>query len=169
MLHHSVSVGAREQITHGQSIVFRMAPGKGETDAFRDSLPEGPLGRLGQLVLHAGGKKHCLLLEDLQGKPPVPLGDTGLKVELVRFSPASLRAHLRVHPADKDAKPGVLLLHAFRTDLDQQDRANGVFGSYWFDAAKKDAAAEAVPPASDCRRGGTSRRHHPRRRPEALP
>ena len=133
MPNHPLTIGSREPLTDGQWVVFRMAASKAETDAFRDSRPEGPVGRLGQLVLHAGGKKHCLPLEDLEGKPPVPLGESGMKVELVRFEPASLRVYLRTYPKEPDARPGALLLHAYRTDLDQQDRPNGVFGSYWFD------------------------------------
>lgn len=140
MAHRSLLIGARELLDQGRHVVFRMATSQAETDALGDAVPEGSLGRLGQLVLHAGGRKHHLLLEDLLDQTPVALGETGWKVELVRFDPAALRVHLRVLPPEADARPGAMLLHAYRTDLDQQDRRHDVFGSYWFNGATVDDA-----------------------------
>jgi len=142
-------LGSRAELGGGAAIVFRAAASAAETAAFRDSRPEGPLGRLGQVVLHARGKKFTLLVEDLQGKA-VPLGETGLSVELGSFDPEHLIVQLLVRDTrQKDAPAGMLMLGAIRSDLDLPDLRHGVSGSYWFDAAQKaeDATADAVPPA----------------------
>ena len=124
-LHGMRSVGAWRELSQGEIALFHMATTRAETEAFLDSRPEGKLGRNGQIVLHAGGKKFHFLVEDLEGKPPVPLGDTGLFVELQEFDRKTLRVALTVRRTDK--KPagtitGTLVLHGFQINLDQQDR-----------------------------------------------
>ncbi|MEA3341641.1 MAG: hypothetical protein U9R15_16885, partial [Chloroflexota bacterium] len=142
--HGTRSVGAWRELPQGEIALFSMATSKAETDAFLDSRPQGPLGRNGQIVLHAGGKKFHFSLEELEGKPPRPLGHTGLAIELKEFDRKSLRVVLATYradkPADKKKKPqidrtkpaGALILHGFQTNLDQQDREGGVYGSFWF-------------------------------------
>jgi hypothetical protein len=132
-----VHVGSRKEFAHGEWITFRAARSKAETEAFRASRPEGPFGALGRLVLHARGRKFSIALDELQTKSKMPLGDTGLKVELVRFEPRVLGVHLRIHRDDgTKTPPRPMILSAVRADLDRQDEHNGVFGSYWFDATQ---------------------------------
>ncbi|MBN2021645.1 MAG: cytochrome c biogenesis protein CcsA [Pirellulales bacterium] len=140
-------LGTRETLNDGLSVVFRAASGPAETAAFLDSRPEGNLGRLGQVVLHAGGKKHVLRVDDLRGKP-TPLGDSGLAVELGAFDPEHLIVQLLVRDTkEKDDRPGMVMLGATRTDFDLPDPRHGVFGSYYFDAsiAPEKAAADDIP------------------------
>ncbi|HLA83237.1 MAG TPA: hypothetical protein VJL29_00465 [Thermoguttaceae bacterium] len=141
LVHRTLLVGS--QAWAAARITFQMATSAAETNAFRDSRPVGPLGRLGQIVLHAGGKKYPLAVEDLEGKGSVPLGDSGLRVELGRLDPESLRVLLAVYARDDEAKSsGLLLLNAARPELDQQDRTNGVWGTYWFARSERPASEE---------------------------
>lgn len=174
--HRSMAVGARRELGHGETVLFRLATNEAETAAFLDSRPEGPLGRSGQIVLHADGKKYHFLVDkllanELEGKPPVPLGQSGLAVELVEFDRKNLRVALSIHRANNSGtgnneaenpaaeksetartkRVGALVLYGFQTNLDQQDRKNGVYGSFWFDPngsdtekdnAKKDDVAK---------------------------
>ncbi|MBN1589832.1 MAG: hypothetical protein JW888_09990 [Pirellulales bacterium] len=139
MPHRPLMLGSQSQFA--ARTVFRLAKSQAETAAFLDSRPEGSLGRLGQIVLHVGGEKYSFLVEDLRDKGLVPVGPSGLRVELARFDPAALRVLLKVYAKDADESSGVLLLNGFQVDLDQQDYGNGVFGSYWFAPSKKSAEA----------------------------
>ena len=169
MPNHPLAIGSREPMAEGQWVVFRMAASKAETDAFRDSRPEGPVGRLGQLVLHAGGKKHCLALEDLEGKPPVPLGTTGMKVELVRFDPASLRVHLRTFiprsPTRGRDALAARLPHGVGPAGSAQWRVRKLLVRSGHEARRGGRRRAA---AGNRRRGRAPGGHPPGRRPEAL-
>jgi hypothetical protein len=150
--HPALTVGSREQTAGGTWIVFRLSGSQAETDAFLKSAPEGPLGRLGQIVLWAKGKRHCLRVENLLKKGPVPLGSSGLRVELVGFDPAGLRVVLKTDVEDKKDSVGEMWLSAVEPQSDQQDSRNGVAGSYWCGpseerAENKTQAKQDKPPA----------------------
>lgn len=157
-------VGSREPRS-AAAVVFRMALCPAETKAFLDGLPRGSLGRLGQLVLSHDGKTYRLPVEDLQGKGLVPLGQSGVRVELARFDPESLRVLLKVFAPEEDKPTGLLMLGAADNELDQQDQANGVFGSYWYapseqpvDGDKKaDASAPTMIPELTARAAAAPR------------
>ncbi|MBN2295407.1 MAG: hypothetical protein JXM70_23450, partial [Pirellulales bacterium] len=173
--HGTGSVGAWRELAQGEIVMFGMATSKAETDAFLDSRPEGPLEFNGQIVLHAGGKKFHFSVDDLEGKPPRPLGDSGMAIELKDFDRQSLRVVLATHRVEKRidkkensevdrTKPvGTLVLHGFQTNLDQQDREGGVYGSFWFDPyASEDksddtAKKKIVPETSRAMRMAASR------------
>ena len=128
-----MTLGTRTQLSSGGQIVFWVAGSQAETEAFLDSRPEGPLGKLGQLVLHAGGKKFVIPLERFQSKTRQPLGDTGLDVELIKLDPRGQVVLLQV--LDPGSKPQRMMLAAEMPDFDQQDEDHGVFGTYWAPAA----------------------------------
>jgi len=146
MPHGRFGIGSRQELTGGGRITFWMTGSRAETDAFRDSHPEGPVSGLGQLVLHAGGTKFALSvdeLDELRDQAPQPLGTSGLKVQMVRFDPRFLSVQLQIH-AEGDPPQSMLLLADF-PELSRQDYRHGVFGSYWFDAsgeAPKGAAGQ---------------------------
>ncbi len=133
-----LGIGSRRRLANGVNVTFAMAASEAETAAFLDSAPEEPLGELGQVVLHYRGERFAVPMAQLQGEPRVPLGETGLEVELVEFDPRFLNLHLRTHGGEQS--PGRLLLFADSPEFNQQDRANGVFGTFWFDATQDDDA-----------------------------
>ena len=145
--HGSMTVGAWRELGHGEIVLFRLATDEAETESFRDSRPVGPLGRSGQIVLHAGGEKFHFLVDDLKVGQPMPLGQSGLAVALLEFDRDRLQIALEIlrpgekggGAGDKESKKrdavraGILVLHGFQANLDRQDSKNGVYGSYWFD------------------------------------
>ncbi|MBN1911258.1 MAG: hypothetical protein JW818_16045 [Pirellulales bacterium] len=147
--HQRVLFGTQRQADPNTGISFRTALNSEETEAFSLARPEGSLGKLGQLVLCVEGKPYRLLVDDLLGKPPVPLGKTGLRVELDDFKPSSLTARLKItrQDAPAEAPSGMMLLSAIRPNVNQPDRRHGVYGDYWFEGKRKpdDKAAEDVP------------------------
>ena len=175
--HGTRSVGAWRELSQGEIALFRMATTRAETEAFLDSRPQDPLGQSGQIVLYAGGKKFHFQVDDLEGKPPVALGDSGLSVKLQEFDRKSLRVVLATYcsksvrtntisvpqftlfnssdsPQTKKPKfdhttpAGALVLHGFQINLDQQDLTNGVFGSFWFDPYTSDTSKDTDPAVS---------------------
>lgn len=157
------AVGDWRELSHGEIVMFDLAEDKAETAAFLDSSPVGPLGRWGQIVIHAGGEKHHLLLEDLLDGRAAALGESSLTVELLEFDRERLEVALAFFRVDKTAgeeaksagkkRVGMLVLHGLQSNLDRQDHKNGLFGSYWFDAdaasadetdAKKNAESSPV-------------------------
>ena len=106
-----------------------------ETAAFRQSAPDGPLGRKGRIVLRADGCNYQFAVDQLQPKSRQPLGKTGLEIELVKFDPTFLSVQLLVHRGKEE--PQRMFLLADLPEYDEQDGRHGVFGSYWFDAAQK--------------------------------
>ena len=151
--HGSTSVGAWRELEHGEIVFFRLAASKAETEAFIDSRPEGPLGRNGQVVIHADGKKFHFLVDDLKDKKPKTLGDTGLAVRLLEFNRRRLQVALEVLHAEGTGlqdmrRAGILVLHGLQSNLDRQDEKNKVYGSFWFDpeenGALEDGDAEPV-------------------------
>ena len=126
--------GDRKATPQGHRVNFWMTGGPEETEAFLASRPEGPLGRLGQVVLSAGGKTFHFPVDQLRGQPPQPLGTTGLKMELVEFDPRFPGVHLRIHA--KNGPPETMTLYASLPHFNRQDHRNGVFGTYWFDATR---------------------------------
>lgn len=132
-------VWPRQALAGGGDVLFRVAGSQAETAAFLDSRPEGPLGKHGQLVLHAGGKKFVIGMHQFQIRSRQPLGDTGLEVELMALDAGSQTAVLRVHCPGEE--PQRMMLSCLAPEFDQQDEEHGVFGVYW--------APEADPPEAD--------------------
>ena len=110
-----------------------------ETAAFRQSAPDGPLGRKGRIVLRADGCNYQFAVDQLQPKSRQPLGKTGLEIELVKFDPTFLSVQLLVHRGKEE--PQRMFLLADLPEYDEQDGRHGVFGSYWFDAQPENPAA----------------------------
>jgi hypothetical protein len=129
----------------GPPLVFWEADGRDETEAFLHSRPQGPLGKLGQVVLYCAGKTYRLSVDDLKKKHRQPLGDSGLDVELLRTSIDIMDNSLpgvQLQVYCPDEPPQVMKLHAYFPHMNEHDRLHGLFGSYWWDdaAADKDAA-----------------------------
>jgi hypothetical protein len=135
-----MGLGDRKELPSHQRIVYWAARNQAETDAFLQSRPQGPLGKLGQAVLVAHGKKHVLSIDELKERSRLPLGDTGMEVELERIDERFLGAVLWIH-APGEQRPSRLLLLADHPEFNQQDEKNGVYGTYWFDAAQRAPAA----------------------------
>jgi hypothetical protein len=148
--HRRMGLGARQQLPSGQQIVFWVAGSQAETDAFLNSRPEGPLGSKGQIVLYVGGKRHVFPLDSFAPGSRVPLGDTGLQVELVeldsRFWGVSLRV---IAPGEK---PQRLMLLADYPEFSLQDKEHGIIGTYWREGGPA-PASEAGPPEPGALRG----------------
>lgn len=137
--HGNMAFAAREVLPGGERIVFWVAADRAEAEAFRDAAPVGPLGQQGQVVLHAGGQKLHFLVEELEQRSRLPLGDTGLEAELVRTDPQFAAVVLRIY--DQNAPATNLVLLADGPELGH-DRERGIYGAYWCDASKRDAGTE---------------------------
>jgi len=138
----AMGLGSRKRLASGLRIVYWVAAGESQTEGFRQSLPEGSLGDLGQIVLVAGGQKFPLSVEQLQKERRVPLGTTGYEVEFVDLNRQFLGVILRIHSAGE--KPARMILFAEVPEFNQQDVEHGIFGSYWIDAASPLAAEVAA-------------------------
>jgi hypothetical protein len=141
--HAGMNLGGREELARGQQVVFWVAGSQAETEAFLNSLPEGTLGSKGQVVLYVAGKKHAFALDSLEPGARVPLGQSGLQLELAALDTRLWGASLRViAPGDK---PRPLMLLADYPEFSRQDAEHGVYGTYWHEAAPADASRPAEP------------------------
>lgn len=132
MAHHGMGVGGRQELPHGEQIVFWIARNRAETEAFLHSGPEGTLGPAGQLVLHAAGTRFSFAPDQLKPRVPVPLGDSGLSMQLVQYDPSMRAVVLRV-----DAPQGMperMILLADFPEFNKQATGRGVWGTYWMPA-----------------------------------
>jgi hypothetical protein len=130
--------GDDQVLASGQRVVFWMIRSAEETAAFRQSKPQGPLGR-GHAVLYAGGKAYDLPTDGWERGTRRKLGDSGLEAELVGIDTEEesvqqtpvldARLYLMIHRGAQ-ARP-MLLSSEFPCVLSRQDYADGVFGSYW--------------------------------------
>ncbi len=125
--------GQQAATPQGHRVAFWMTGSEAQTKAFLDSRPQGNLGPLGQVVLHAGGKKFAFSVEQLRRQRRQPLGETGLEVELVQFDPEALGVVLQIHHDSDPPRP--MWLYASRPHENFHDGGQGVFGVYWFDVA----------------------------------
>lgn len=138
--HGRMGLGSREDLAGGQRIVFWAAGSRAQTEAFLNSRPEMPLGTKGVVVLYAQGQKHELPVDELTPGVAVPLGSTGLQVQLAQIESRFLGVVVRVrYPGEPDTR---LVLFADVPEFNRHDEEHMVFGSYWVDAAK---LAEAMP------------------------
>ena len=140
--HGNMAFAARKVLPGGERIVFWVAAGRAETEAFRNATPVGPLGEQGQVVLYTGGRKFHFLVEQLEQESRLPLGDAGLEVELVRTDPQFPAVVLRIHHRNAQATDMVLL--ADGPELGH-DREHGIYGAYWCDVSNRDAENEDRP------------------------
>jgi hypothetical protein len=153
--------GAREEVGGGK-IIFSLSGSQEEVDAFLHSQPEGEIGKQGQAVLYAAGKKYPVDVAEKAGQGKFPLGESGYEAEIIKFvgtadldrdaPPDELHViqsagredaenpvvELRIHPAQGESQR--MLLFADMPELNLQDYEHGVFGAYWFDHGKKTAA-----------------------------
>ena len=128
--------GEQADLDSGQHIAFWLTGDPAETTAFVDTAPEGPLGPLGQVVLHARGQKFALrldqLLKETEGHA---LGQTGLKV-LVSGHEPKLKV-LRLTVSGDSGPEEQMVLFATRPDYNRQAWRQQVFGDYWLGADEK--------------------------------
>lgn len=155
-------VGARQRMGGG-FFVFQMTGAEAQQQAFLNSRPEMPLGPRGQVVLFADGQRHTIDVEQQVGGDRIELGG-GLWAELVEFygtavpapgsDPGELQlsdvtpddgqperpaVEIRIGRGEDDEQPARMVLFADYPELDLQDYAHDVFGSYWYDHGEKDA------------------------------
>jgi hypothetical protein len=140
---HGMGLGGRGELPGGQRFVFWVAESQAETEAFRDSEPVGPLGKQGQVVLHVRRQKFHFLVDRLAEKGRLPLGDTGIQVELDRTNPEFPAAVLRIHSPGGEATQMVLLADVPELSRDPE---RGIYGVYWYDASGW-VAQDADPPS----------------------
>lgn len=143
-------VGGHAELAGGAQIDFWVARTAAETEAFLDSRPEMPLEKEGLIVLHAQGRKFQIPARQFQQKSRVPLGDTGLHVELIRYDETFRGVLLQVMRAGQ--RPRRMLLLADSPYLDQQDYEDGVFGTYWCEAAAGSSEVPGDATAAEVRR-----------------
>jgi hypothetical protein len=142
-------VGSEQKLA-GRRILFWMSGSGEETEAFRQSKPAGPLGKLGAAVLYAGGKPYDLSIGDWKPGTRRPLGDSGLEAELVGVDSGQLtiqgdvardvQVRLNIH---RGSTSHPLLLSAeFPHLFSRPDYDDNVFGAYWpgpLEAPKEDS------------------------------
>lgn len=127
--HRPLSLGGMQDLVCGGQVVFWVAGSQAETDAFLHSQPEGPLGRLGQVVLYGGGRRFVIPVEQFQSRPRIGLGETGLEIELIRHEPTMQAVVLWI--VCGQSPPREMKLLAAFPQFNQHDAENGVFGTYW--------------------------------------
>lgn len=143
----------------GGEVVFMLGSGPAETNAFLNSAPTSPVDPQGVIVLYAKGTRHEIKLAELQAKKKLPLGDSGIEVELVKFArhgePAASERHKSVaiaeqptsegavdHPAvelnlhTEKSAPTRMVLFADYPSLSLQGYDAKIFGALWFDRGK---------------------------------
>ncbi len=134
-------MGSRAELANGTRLLFWMTADRDETAAFLASAPEGPLGPQGQLVLHHDGRAYRLRCDELLGGGKVPLGQSGLEVELVGLNPQVMgfavpAAQLMVSRGDDFAER--MLLYAALPHWNHHARKLRVYGAYWLGASAGD-------------------------------
>ncbi len=144
-------VGKEETLEGGQRIAFWMTGSLDETAALLKSTPEGPLGKLGRVVLFSGGKLYDFPLADWKPGSRRKLGDSGLEAELVGVdagqvavkedAPLDTQVRFTIH---RDSASSPLVLSANYPEIfSRQDYDDKVFGTYW--AGQPDKPAENTP------------------------
>ena len=128
-------MGQRHTMPSGVRVVFWMTGSEAESEAFRRSQPDGPLGKLGRIVLHAGGNPFQFAVDDLREGQRMALAQTGLELEFVRFDPRFFAVQLMIHGGGEP--PRRMILFADLPEYTQHDYAGGVFGTFWYDAAQR--------------------------------
>ncbi|MFZ5829246.1 MAG: cytochrome c biogenesis protein CcsA [Planctomycetota bacterium] len=129
-------IGERLATQSEARVAFWMSLSAEETAAFSKAGPEGPLGRLGQIVLVHRGQAYRFPVADLQQEPEQKLGDSGLTIVLSEFDPRILGVHLVVRKEGET--PREMTLYASLPHFNRDDEDNGVYGAYWFDPAAAD-------------------------------
>ncbi len=147
--HRAMRLGSMEELSGGGQIDYWVAGSQAETEAFLQSKPEGPLSKLGQLVLFLGGRRFVIPVEKLQAQSRVPLGATGLEVQLERIEPTFQAVVLRILAAGQPAQQMKLI--AGYPQFNQQDDENGVFGTYWAPEPKRAPGDPPSQPGSSLR------------------
>ena len=143
-------LGGEKTTPGGTRILFWMTGSEDETAAFRHSAPQGPLGKLGRVVLYAKGHSYDWPLDDWQTGARRKLGDSGLEAELVGVKPdprnVNVWVNLRIH---KGALTHDLFLSSEYPEISRPDYDDAVFGSYWLErSAKAERPKEAGKAAS---------------------
>jgi hypothetical protein len=110
------------------------------------------MGPLGQVVLFAGGNTYRFPVEELRGKTPQPLGDTGIRIRLFEIRPRPWSVHLEVRRKDKP--PRLLSLYADYPGANVQDHRGGVFGTYWLVPPEMPPGEEPGDPHAEAMRAG---------------
>ena len=128
-------------------MTFVRAKDQEETDAFLKSIPQGPPGRRGQLVLYAVRGVYEFAVDRLALKTPIPLGDSGVSFQMLPPSEQAKRfrlpiLELEIHAQGKPPYP--LRLVAGLPEVTRQDDRDKVYGTYWLDprTADEDLAAQ---------------------------
>lgn len=122
--------GARPPLGGGGMITFGMTRVAAEAEHFLDSAPQGPLGQMGRVVLHAAGQKFDLALDDIIHADSTPLGETGLSLRVANYDPQFPRVTLDIRGPEKSAS---MILYADVPEFNVPDDEHGVYGSYWVD------------------------------------
>lgn len=131
---HGMGVGSRRKLPTGQRLVFWTADSRAATEAFRQSVPQGPLGTKGLVVLWAFGQRYELSADTLAASKRLPLGETGVEVELYSLDEQFLAVVLLLHAPGEP--PQRMVLFGDMPEYNRQDSEHGIYGSYWVDPEK---------------------------------
>jgi len=125
----------------GGTLVFWKTGSRAEADAFLAGLPDPDVGygEQGQLVLATGGGVHRFRVDDVLGKGPVPLGDSGLRAEVTDFEPRLSAVRVRIGREGRSADEEMVVLADLPEVTIHAPRA-GVYGTLWIERAVADAA-----------------------------
>lgn len=129
-------MGTRRKLSGNQRLLFWMTGSPEETAAFRNSKPDGPLGKLGRIILRVGEQNFQFALDDWKPGTRRPLGKTGLDAQFIELDPRFSTVKLEILRSGESPQKMVLSAE-FPEMLSQQDYRNRVFGTYWCEAAKK--------------------------------
>lgn len=152
----------------GGNVTLMLSGGKGQTNAFLNSQPEGPLGERGQVILHVKGKRFVLSVDDKFEAGRFPLGESGYEAEIAEYLPtarpqrepgtkriifgkddqerpipANPVVHIKLYQKEKPA--GELWLAAVSPELNVHDYEQEVFGDYWFDYSRWNVLKDLAP------------------------
>jgi len=134
-------LGRSERVGGGQ-ISFWLAGTKPQTAAFLDEAPRGDLGEKGAIILHAGGRRFEIRVDEKLAQGAFPLGDTGLTAKIVdQFQfpdqPPANRPGVEIEITAKDGSPQQMVLMAGLPELNKQDYVHDVYGAYWISTANQ--------------------------------
>jgi len=135
---HGLGIGSEQKLA-GRRILFWMSGSAEETTAFLQSKPAGPLGKLGRIVLYAGGKSYDWAINDMAPGTRRALGDSGLEAEFVDVregqvgirgdAAEDIQVRLQIH---RNSVAHLMVLSAaFPQVFNRQDYDDKVFGAFW--------------------------------------
>lgn len=133
---YPLGIGQQER-TGGGSLAFWLAGNSAETNAFLASLPQGDLGKSGQVVIVVDGAAYRFNVDSQPTGERFAVEDSAWEVQINESGSSQGGQHVNLTVYSPDETASELLLYADLPTLNQYDRKNGVYGSFWFDHGTK--------------------------------